>query len=145
MRINRNNVPEISGHPKTRQRQLLLEIIRETPGHLDAKSLYKLALERDYSISPATVYRTLNLFKKMGLIDEKHLGRSCCCYELKRSIQHQHLVCSKCGKVIEFECPLNETVEKVKKEQGFVVTRAEIYLEGLCADCAAQSGSEIAE
>jgi Fur family ferric uptake transcriptional regulator len=135
MRINRNNVTEMKGHPQTRQRHLILDLIRTTNGHVDAKSLFKLAVDKDSSISPATVYRSLNLFKQLGLIDEKRLGQARCYYEAKHSPQHQHLVCSECGKVIDFDCPLSEMIEKVNHEHGFIVTRAEVYLEGRCAQC----------
>jgi Fur family transcriptional regulator, ferric uptake regulator len=136
MRINRNFNTTLQGRPQTKQRQLLLSLIREAGGHVDAKSLIKLALEKDSSISLATVYRSLNLFKELGLIDEKRLGHAQCYYELKQSVQHQHLVCSQCGKVFDFDCPLSEMIGKVKQEYGFVVTKAEVYFEGHCQDCA---------
>ncbi len=126
----------MQAHHQTKQRRLLLELISGAESHIDAKELFRLAATRDSSISPATVYRSLNLFKEQGLIDEKHFGQAHCFYEKKRSLQHQHLVCSKCGKVIDFDCPLSEMIEKVKREHSFVVTKAEVYLEGYCTDCA---------
>jgi Fe2+ or Zn2+ uptake regulation protein len=125
----------MSYYHQTKQRQLLLEVISEVKGHINAKELFNLAASRDSSISQATVYRSLSLFKQQGLIDEKHLGQAQCVYEVKGKTQHQHLVCSKCGKVIEFGCPLNEIVERVKNEHSFIVTKAEVYFEGYCADC----------
>jgi Fur family transcriptional regulator, ferric uptake regulator len=142
MSINRKYTDEMQGRPQTRQRQLLLEIIRETNCHIDARKLFKLAVERDSSISQATVYRSLNLFKELGLIDEKRLGMAHCYYEMKNATQHQHLVCSNCGKVIDFECPLSEMIDRVKKEHDFTVTKAEVYLEGYCSECSADKGKE---
>jgi Fur family ferric uptake transcriptional regulator len=136
MRLSRNYSEEMQGHPQTRQRQLLLELIREAGGHIDAKELFKRATDKDKSISHATVYRSLNLFKQLGLIDEQRLGQVQCYYEIKHSPQHQHLVCHGCGKVIDFDCPVSEIVERVKREKGFTVTKAEVYLEGFCAECA---------
>jgi len=126
----------MQGYTQTKQRQLLLGLIRESEGHLDARELFRLAAGKDSSISPATVYRSLNLFKRLGLIDEKRLGQAHCYYEARHSHQHQHLVCSGCGKVIDFECPLGDMIDKVKREHGFTVTRAEVYLEGCCSQCA---------
>jgi Fur family transcriptional regulator, ferric uptake regulator len=120
---------------QTKQRRLLLELLSSCQGHVDAKALYNLAVNRDSSISAATVYRSLHLFKQQGLIEEKHLGQPQCYYEYKRPSQHQHLVCQQCGKVIEFNCPLSEIVEKVKSENGFTVTKAEVYFEGFCTEC----------
>ncbi len=136
MRINRKYSNEMQGHPQTKQRHLLLELIREADGHIDAKELFRLAVNKDSSISPATVYRSLNLFKQIGLIDEQRLGQARCYYEAKRSPQHQHLVCQDCGKVIDFDCPLSDLVDKVKRENGFIVTKAGVYLEGYCSECA---------
>jgi Fe2+ or Zn2+ uptake regulation protein len=136
MRSIHKDVNKIQGRPQTRQRQLLLDIIRETSGHLDARDLFRLAAKKDSFISLATVYRALNLFRQLGLIEEKRLGQARCYYELKKAPQHQHLVCSECGKVIDFVCPLSEIIEKVKAELAFTVTKAEVYMEGYCADCA---------
>ena len=135
MRIIPNQSAKLPSYPPTRQRDLLMDIIRQSEGHIDAKELYRMASARDDTISTATVYRNLHLFKELGLIDEKRLGQLRCSYEIKRAGEHQHLVCSQCGKVADFECPLNELVQKVKKEHGFSVTKAELYLEGLCSDC----------
>jgi Fe2+ or Zn2+ uptake regulation protein len=143
MRINRNDVSEMQGHPQTRQRQILLEIIRDTNRHVDAKELFLLASSKDSSISPATVYRNLKLFKELEIITEKKLGKSSCYYELKGSANHQHLVCSKCGKVVDFDCPLSDMMQKVKEEKGFIVTKAEVYLEGYCANCKPEKGTGI--
>lgn len=145
MRLSRNYDETMRGHPQTKQRRLLLELIREAGGHIDAKELFRRANDKDQSISHATVYRSLNLFKQLGFIDEKRLGQAHCYYEMKGSLQHQHLVCRGCGKVIDFECPLSEMVEKVKQEQGFTVTKAEVYLEGFCNDCAEKKGKNNAE
>jgi Fur family transcriptional regulator, ferric uptake regulator len=135
MRITRNYSAEMQGRPQTKQRQLLLDILCEATDHMDAMELFRLAADKDESISPATVYRNLNLFKQLGLIDQKRLGQSRCYYEVKHAVQHQHLVCSKCGQVIDFDCPLSEMVDRVKQEKGFTVTKAEVYFEGHCAQC----------
>ena len=135
MRINRNSTLSLQGHPQTRQRELLLKIMRKADRHVDAKELFQLAFSVDSSISPATVYRSLKLFKELDLIDEKRLGQSRCYYEVKHSPEHQHLVCSKCGKVVDFDCPLKAMIKKVRDEKGFVVTKAEVFLEGYCAQC----------
>jgi Fur family transcriptional regulator, ferric uptake regulator len=136
MRISRN-YKALEGHPRTKQRQVLLELISESEGHVDARELIKLAMAKDDSISQATVYRNLNLFKEMGLVEEKRLGHGHCYYEAKREgqKQHQHLVCNGCGAVIDFDCPLSEIAERVKREQGFTVTKAEVYFEGYCKEC----------
>jgi Fur family ferric uptake transcriptional regulator len=136
MSRNRKQDNLIPGHPLTNQRRLLLELIRDAEGHIDAKELYRRASVRDDSISLATVYRTLNLFKELGLIDERKLGKECCCYELKKSSEHHHLVCQRCGKVIEFQDPhFQKLIKALQQEYGFKITKAELCLEGFCNSC----------
>ena len=135
MKINRNH-ERIKARPVTPQRRLLLNIIREAAGHLDAKEVYRRASERDPNISLATVYRNLHIFEKQGLINERHLGQARCYYEMKRLGEHQHLVCEACGQVIEFESPLiRKLVAEVQRKNNFSVTKVELYLEGHCPKC----------
>ena len=136
--MSRNRIQDnpIQGHPLTNQRRLLLELLRDTEEHINAKELYRRASARDESISPATVYRSLNLFKQLGLVDEMRLGKIRCYYEIKQSPGHQHLVCQGCGKIIEFQSPhFQKLIEAVQREHGFNVAKAELYLEGCCPDC----------
>jgi len=136
LRFNCKEENQFQGHPLTSQRRLLLELIRQSKGHIDAKELYRRASSKDESISPATVYRNLALFKQLGLIDERRLREMRCYYEIKQPLEHQHLVCQGCGKVIEFESPLiRKLVDKVQREQCFRVTRAQLCLEGYCLEC----------
>ena len=133
---NNRQTSQMQGHPLTTQRRLLLELIRDAEGHLDAKELYQRAHARDESIGPATVYRSLNLFKQLGLVDERRLGKLRCYYEIKQSPQHQHLLCQGCGKVIEFQNPhFQKLIEAVQREHRFKITKAELYLEGYCPEC----------
>ena len=137
MRNSRKIKKEIKGRPVTAQRQLLLSLLKNAGGHISAKELYRQASRKNDSISLATVYRTLQLFKELGLVEERRLGQLYCRYEVKSSIEHQHLVCRACGKVIEFESPLiRKLVEALKQEHGFDLTKVDLYMEGYCQDCA---------
>jgi Fur family ferric uptake transcriptional regulator len=136
MSRNRKQENPIQGRPLTNQRRLLLELLRDAEGHIDAKELYRRASARDESISQATVYRSLNLFKELGLVDEVRLGQIRCYYEIRQSPGHQHLVCRGCGKVMEFQNPyFQKLIKAVRRERGFKVTKAELYLEGYCSEC----------
>ena len=136
MRNIRNHRSEIAGYPFTVQRRLLLQLIRNASGHIDAKELYRRASSKDESISLATVYRSLRLFQELGLVEERRLGQSSHHYEIRQPAEHQHFVCRDCGKVIEFQNPLvDKLVDTVQAEQGFIVTKAEFYLEGYCQQC----------
>ncbi len=136
MSRNRKHINPIQGHLLTTQRRLLIELLREAGAHVDAKELYRRASIRDDSISPATVYRSLNLFKQLGLVEEIRLGKVRCYYEIKQAPEHEHLVCHGCGKIIEFKNPLvGMLIDAVRREHGFKVTKAQLYLEGYCAEC----------
>jgi Fur family ferric uptake transcriptional regulator len=135
MIINRK-YEAMKGRPLTPQRRLLLGVMQEAGRHLDAKELYRRASERDASISLATVYRNLHLFKEQGLINERHLGQARCFYEMKHLGEHQHLVCESCGQVIEFQSPLlNKLIDEVQRRNKFSITKVELYLEGYCHKC----------
>ena len=136
MRRNLKKNNSIQGRPFTTQRRLLLELLQGADGHIDAKELYRRASVKDKSISPATVYRSLNLFKELGLVDEMRLGQVRCYYEMRQSPEHQHLICRGCGKVIEFESTLiRKLMDTVQKKHGFKTTKIELYLEGYCQKC----------
>ena len=136
MRNIRNKSRQIKSRPVTTQRQLLLKLIRDADGHIDAKELYRRASNEDQAISLATVYRNLRFFRDIGLVDERRLGQVRSYYEITRSKEHQHLVCRGCNRLIEFNSPLiRELIEKLQCEQDFDVTKVELYLEGYCAEC----------
>jgi Fe2+ or Zn2+ uptake regulation protein len=132
----RNTEDQLESYVLTPQRRLILEVIRKSCGHLDAKELYRLVSKKDQTISLATVYRSLNLFKQIGAIDEHRLGKTRCCYELKQPVEHQHIMCRCCGKVVEFESPLiTVMIEKLQDEKEFVIEKVEICIQGTCREC----------
>lgn len=130
------------GKRVTSQRNLILQIVRESHGHLDAGEIYRRARSKDPRISLSTVYRNLNLLEELGLISELHLDQEHHHYELKEGREHHHLICTNCDKVIEFDSPLvAELVSQVSQEQGFRVDRVQIDLVGLCEECRAKQAS----
>jgi Fe2+ or Zn2+ uptake regulation protein len=125
-----------AGLRATNQRAVLLEIIRDGEGHLDAYELYRRARKRQPGLSLSTVYRTLQQFKKLGLVDEVHFNEAHHHYETKHSDEHHHLVCLDCGKVIEFNYPLSQHIKKKVPEAGdFDITEIEVRLGGHCSEC----------
>lgn len=136
MRNVRKYIKEFNGVSVTAQRKLLIDLVHKCQGHISAKDLYETAVKKNKSISLATVYRNLKLFKELGIIEERRFGKLYCYYELKRSNFHQHLVCKRCGNIIEFETPLiQKIIEHVEKKYSFNVLKAEIYLDGFCKEC----------
>jgi len=128
--------PALTGKRATSQRRLLLDLILQNEGHLDADELYRRAREQESTISLSTVYRNLKLFKELGLVDELHFAEAHHHYEAKAPAQHHHLVCLGCGKVIEFTSPLTERMKsQIQRENDFTVTGTEVRMKGYCARC----------
>ena len=123
-------------HRVTGQRRLLLEIIRAQGEHLDAEKLYRLARQQYPRINRSTVYRTMRLLRDLGLVDEVHLGEDHHHYEIKAPVHHHHLICLRCGQVLEFSNPLaEELATEVARRNGFEIQEIRIDLTGYCADC----------
>ena len=120
----------------TAQRSLLLDLIRQSGGHLDADELYRRAREQQPRLSLSTVYRSLRLFKQLQLIDELHFEENHHHYEGRSPREHHHLVCLGCGRVVEYESPLIQQLKAdMGREKGFRITSAEFNLAGFCARC----------
>jgi len=135
LKINRR-VLNTAGVRVTNQRALILEIIRRGKGHLDADEVYRRARQRYPRLSLSTVYRTLQLFKKLGLVEELHFDETHHHYEVKPSAEHYHLVCLGCGKVIEFRYPLSRHIKKnVPEAEDFEIVDTEIRMTGYCPGC----------
>jgi len=120
----------------TAQRILLLDLIRQGEGHLDAEELHRLAKKEQPRLSLSTVYRNLLLFKKLGLVTESLFDETHRHYEMKTRTDHHHLVCLGCGKVVEFESPLAQQIrQEVAEKKRFQILGTDIRLVGLCPDC----------
>ena len=109
----------------TRQRQILLELIDKSGQHLDAEKLFQMAQEKDPKLNRVTVYRTLKLLKKGGLVDEldlMHYGGDQHYYETRLKQEHAHVICLRCGKVEEFfGDPLQRLRKQIESHFGFQV------------------------
>ena len=128
-----------SGKRATKQRTLLLDLIQDLHGHLDADELYRIAKGKDPRVSLATVYRNLQLFKKLGVVEERHFDEAHHHYETATSLQHHHLVCLDCGKVCEFQYSgMKRMLKEAAQQEGFEVTGGDVVLAGFCAQCQAK-------
>jgi Fur family ferric uptake transcriptional regulator len=123
----------------TSQRRAILSVIETASKHLDASQILRKAQILDASVDRSTVYRTLDLLKRQGMIDELdllHLNGDGHYYERKLDRDHIHMACLRCGKITEF---VSKTFESLKKqlEQDcrfhIVVSRLEVG--GYCSGC----------
>ena len=133
---NSHRVLSVSGLRVTKQRALILEIIRCGQGHLDADEVYRQARDKQPRLSLSTVYRSLQLLKKLGLVEEVHFDEGHHRYEVKPSSEHHHLVCLGCGRVIEFRYPLTRYMKRnVPEAKDFEIVDTEIRMTGYCPKC----------
>ena len=121
----------------TKQRRTVLKIFLESKDHVSVEELYNTVLKTEPKIGLATVYRTLALLTKSGLALEMDFGDGQKRYETSyRSDHHDHMVCTECGKILEFNHPLIEKYqEEVAKQKNFKITSHKLDLFGLCQDC----------
>ena len=125
----------------TSQREAILATLYENPGHFTSEKLYMLLKEKypSLSIGIATVYRTLALLEENGLVSSISLGLQGKKFEIANKPHHDHLICDRCGKIVEFE---NEEIErlqqKVAEANGFELTSHMMQLYGICSTCQAK-------
>jgi Fur family ferric uptake transcriptional regulator len=123
----------------TRQRRLLVGIIQSADRHMDVLQLWQRAQARDRTLNKVTVYRTLALLKKHGLVDELdllHLRGGKHYYEARTTRDHIHLACLKCGRIEEFESSLFEKLKgQIERERRFRIRVARLEAGGYCDRC----------
>lgn len=126
------------GHRVTSERLALFDEIFSQHGHIDADHLLRSLHGRGMKISRATVYRNLNLLVDCGLVRRQRLGRRRYLYEHVHPGQHHdHLVCTECGRVVEFISPGIAALQgEICRAHGFVPTRHTLKISGLCTRCA---------
>jgi Fur family transcriptional regulator, ferric uptake regulator len=123
----------------TAQRRLLVRIIQDSPRHLDAAELLKIARREDAGIDRATVYRTIALLKSRGLIDEldlMHLEGEKHYYEAKTNRDHCHIACFRCGAIMEYASrSFQKLKEEIAEQSGFQIRAVRLEVGGVCASC----------
>lgn len=129
-----------SDYKLTPQREIILNILFENKHkHLNAEDIYLLIREKSPEISLATVYRTLELFSELKIIQKLHFGDSVTRYEISSeedSHHHHHLICLKCGGVEEInEDWLGFIEDRVEKEYGFEIIDHRLIFQGICKHC----------
>ena len=123
----------------TRQRRTILGVIETADQHLDVGMILRKARKADPTIDRVTVYRTIKLLKRHGLVDELdllHLRGDKHYYERHPQREHLHMACLRCGKVMEFESALFERLKgQVERDCRFHIIVTRVEMGGYCADC----------
>jgi Fur family ferric uptake transcriptional regulator len=123
----------------TRQRRVLLQVMESARRHLDADEILERAQKLDRNVTRVTVYRTIDLLKRHGLIDELdllHLRGDRHFYESHGPRDHIHVACLRCGKVREVESPLYEELkQQIARDCNIQISVSRTEVGGICADC----------
>lgn len=129
------------GLKATPPRMRILELFQRahdvgTERHLSAEDIYKQLLAENIEVGLATVYRVLTQFEAAGLIVRHYFGNDRATYEMDDGAHHDHIVCTRCGRVEEF---VDKDIEKRQKQiasrMGFELEGHSLSLYGVCEDC----------
>lgn len=139
LELKRNRLHEYlsrQGLRSTPQREVILEVFLRRHEHMTIEGLWDRVRKIDPSIGYATVYRTLRLFTECGIANKHEFGDKSSRYEGMTEQHHDHLICIRCGNIIEFE---NETIEKlqetISKDHSFQMVSHKMELYGYCRKC----------
>ena len=120
---------------QTKQRDAILEIFLGAQGHITSEEIYQRVHAIHANIGYTTVYRTMKLLCDAGLAVESHFADGVARYEVSHA-HHDHLVCVRCGKIIEFECRMIESTQnEIAERYDFRILRHRHELYGHCDDC----------
>lgn len=128
------------GLPVTQQREAVAEVVFGSPNHLSVEEIEAELRGRGERLGKATIYRTLEMLVRSGLVAEHDFGEGFKRYEhlFGQMPVHEHLVCTECGGVTEIESrELVQVQEQVAELHGFLPARYRLEIYGLCASCRA--------
>jgi Fur family ferric uptake transcriptional regulator len=126
------------GLKSTAQRDDIARAFFGTGEHLSVEELHAAVKKVNPRVGYATVYRTLKLLKECGLAEERHFDDGQARYEPTEAAEqhHDHIICERCGKIVEFNSEeLEKHQERIARFLGFVVSRHRMELYGVCAEC----------
>lgn len=128
------------GLPITQQREVIAELVFSSPEHLSVEEIESRLRARGEKIGKATIYRTLEMLVRSGLVEEYDFGEGFKRYKhlFGQTLVREHLICTECGRVQEVKSPALERMqEEIAREHGFQAVRHRVEMYGLCAECQA--------
>ncbi len=120
---------------ETKQRAVILQILRNTNTHPTADSIYEQARKEIPNISKGTVYRNLTILVEKGEVAELNINGTITRYEIKQD-PHYHFRCDECGKVFDLDIPIMDNLNrKIADETGLMVGCHQLEFRGFCKEC----------
>jgi Fur family ferric uptake transcriptional regulator len=126
-------------------REVILDLLSRTSRHMSAKDIYASLYSLYPGIGLTTVYRTLDLLHRLGFVQKVTAGDGQSRYELKsedKKDHHHHLICTKCGKIVDYRDFVQEELELIRKTEetlakkhNFLIRDHNIEFLGLCENC----------
>jgi len=125
------------GYKITPQRRTIIAEIMNAREHLTPAAIHERGRLEHPGSGLGTIYRTLEILAELGLICETHAGGSCRSYLVRRPAgHHHHLICSDCGKVVDFtDCGLDELENRLMEKSGFIINSHLLEFLGQCRQC----------
>lgn len=121
---------------KTPERYAILDLIYSDSRHFDMETLYDAMNERNFRVSRATLYNTMQLLLECNLVLKHQFGQNLSFYERAYNNDfHHHLICSNCHKVQEYKDAELKTIIQAKKIRSFTPAHYSLYIYGLCSKC----------
>lgn len=125
-----------AGYKYTKPRQLVAEVLLNSHGHLSAPEVVDAVADEEPSVGRMSVYRTLDLFTRLGLIRPAFQEGSTARYVVMVDGHHHHIVCQRCGQVIHFEqCPLDELTSYLEEKYHCTISGHLLEFFGRCENC----------
>jgi len=127
---------DLKGLRHSHSREHIAKTFFESNGHISVEELLEQVRKSDPKIGLATVYRTLNLLQECGLAIKRDFDTGTVMFEPHSDEHHDHLICTNCGKIIEFLSDKIEALQdKIAQDHGFTLSMHKMELYGHCADC----------
>ena len=126
-----------AGLKVTMPRVKILELLENSPvHHMSAEDVYKALLAAGEDVGLATVYRVLTQFEQAGILARSQFDSGKAVFELNDGDHHDHLICTNCGKVVEFSDPeIEKRQQKIAKDNAFALESHAMVLYGICGSC----------
>ena len=124
------------GYRMTPQRAMIVSAIENSDNHISAEEIYAQVIAKYSHVNISTVYRTLEMLKRLGLVTETDMGEGRVRYHPAGKGHHHHLVCIECGAIIDLdESVLSPVKDVLRKKYGFIADLRHLAIFGRCTKC----------